>query len=108
MNVAAHGFAAKGKPMKPVIIFSMGLADGWAERRFYRFTEKEASQKGATILDPIRIIVPEGSRLLTDDIGRLVKLSWAPAGSNQQPTISDANRVYQLAEQEAQGFRFIA
>src|SRR5580700_10361962 len=98
MSVAAHGFAPKGKPMKPVIIFSLNLGDGRAERRFYRFTEKEASQKGATILDPIRIMVPEGSRLLTDDIGRLVRLSWTPAGSTEQPTTSDANRVYQLAE----------
>jgi hypothetical protein len=93
--------------MKPVIVFSLDLGEGHAERRFYRFTEKEASQKGATILDPIRIIVPEGARLLTDDIGRLVKLQWTPAGSNAQATISDANRVYQLAEQETQGFRFL-
>jgi len=93
--------------MKPVIIFSLGFEDGKADRRFYRFTEKEAAQKGATILDPIRIIVPEGSRLLTDDIGRLVKLSWTKPGSTEPPAISDANLVYQLAEQEAKGFRFM-
>jgi hypothetical protein len=99
--------AAKGKTMKPVIIFSLGLGEGCAERRFYRFTEKEASQKGATILDPIRIIVPEGSRLLTDDIGRLVRLRWTTAGPNEQTSDVDANRAYQLAEQGAQGFRVL-
>ena len=93
--------------MKPVIIFSLGLGEGRAERRFYRYTEKEAAQKGAVILDPIRIIVPEGARLLTDDIGRLVKLRWTPADSNEQSTISDANTVYQLAEQKDQGFQLL-
>jgi hypothetical protein len=92
--------------MKPMILFSLKLSDGQAKWRFYRFTEKEASQMGAVIAPAIQLIAPAESRLVTDHVGRPVKLRWT-AGPDESVNESDANEVYEMAERDACGFRFV-